>query len=122
MPIQIEKGNEDVVVIRATGKLTKEDFSQFAPQFEQSIHERGKLRVLFDMTGFEGWEPKGFWEETKFDIKHNSDIRRMAVLGDEKWHHTLITIFKPFVAAQVRYFQRSEANEARDWLLEPQHA
>jgi len=122
MPIQIEKETDDVVVIRATGKLTKEDFLHFKPQFEQTLLERGKLRVLFDMTAFEGWEPKGFWEETKFDIKHNGDIRRMAVIGDEKWHHTLITIFKPFVAARVRYFQRGEADQARHWLLEPQHA
>jgi hypothetical protein len=122
MPIQIEKETNDIVQIRATGTLTKEDFSHFKPQFEQILHERGKLRVLFDMTGFEGWEPKGFWEETKFDIKHNSDIRRMAVVGDEKWHHALITVFKPFVAAEVRYFPRGESSEARRWLLEPQSA
>jgi hypothetical protein len=118
----MEKETDDVVAIRATGTLTKEDFSHFAPQFEQTLHQLGKLRVLFDMTGFDGWEPKGFWEETKFDIKHNSDIRRLAVIGDEKWHHALITLFKPFVAAEVRYFHRDEANQARHWLLEPQHA
>lgn len=121
MPIQIEKETSKVVVIRATGTLTKEDFSHFTPEFEEAIGERGKLYVLFDMVGFDGWKPEGFWEEAKFDIKHNSDIRRLAVVGDEKWHHALVTIFKPFAAAEVRYFHRGEADEGRRWLLEPEH-
>jgi len=118
----MEKETDDVVAIRATGTLTKKDFSHFTPQFEEAIRERGKLRVLFDMTNFDGWEPKGFWEEAKFDIKHNSDVRRLAVIGEEKWHHVLITVFAPLAAAEVRYFHHGEANEARQWLREPRAA
>ncbi len=122
MPIQIKTENDEVVVIRATGKLMKEDYAHFNPQFDEITHEKGKLRVLFDITGFEGWEPTGIWEEAKFDLKRNTDIRRMAVIGDEKWHETLTAVFKPFAAGEVRYFHRGEINEARNWLLQRQPA
>ena len=30
--------------------------------------------MLFDMTGFHGWEAGALWEDTKFAIKHFGDI------------------------------------------------
>lgn len=119
MPIQIEKDKDDVVVIRAKGKLFKEDYPLFTARFEQIADESGKMRVLFDMTDFDGWDHEGIWEEAKFDFQHNSDIRRLAVVGEEKWHHALVNVLKPFAAAEVRYFHHGEADRARHWLLAP---
>lgn len=116
MPMQIERDKGGVVVIRAEGKLVKEDYSLFVPQFERIVNESGKLRVLFDMTKLDGWDSKGIWEEAKFDLGHNGDIRRLAVVGEEKWHHALVGIAKPFAAAEVRYFHRDESDEAGRWL------
>jgi hypothetical protein len=91
MPIEIENESDGVVVIRVVGKLVKEDYARFTPRFEQVARERGELRVLFDMTRLEGWDAGGLWEETKFDIQHYSAIGRMAAIGDEKWHHALMS-------------------------------
>ena len=44
-----------VLAIRATGKLTKEDYEQFVPPIERNI-ENGKVRILFEMHDFHGWE------------------------------------------------------------------
>ncbi|HVT98203.1 MAG TPA: STAS/SEC14 domain-containing protein [Acidobacteriaceae bacterium] len=119
MPIKIEDGTDDIVEIRAIGKLTKEDFTAFVPEFEGRVRRLGKLRVLFDITSFDGWQPDGIWEEIKFDWKHNSDYRRLAVVGDEKWQHLLVTAFKPFTFAEVRYFSLPQSDQARQWLLRP---
>lgn len=119
MPIKIEDGTEEIVEIRAIGKLTKEDFTAFVAEFEDRVHRLGKLRVLFDVTDFHGWRPDGIWEEIKFDWKHNSDYRRLAVIGDEKWHHLLAAAFKPFTFAEVRYFSPPQSDQARLWLLKP---
>lgn len=116
MPIQIKEDSDHVIVIRALGKLVREDYPLFTAQFEQITRKNGKLRVLFDMTEFDGWDPAGIWEEMKFDIQHNSDIRRLAAVGEEKWHHALVMVFKPFAAAEVRYFLHGEADKAKHWL------
>ena len=119
MPIQMERDGDGIVIIRAAGKLAKDDYSAFTAEFDRAVRRSGKLRVLFDITNFNGWEPDGIVEEVKFDVKHNSDISRLAVVGDSKWHHTLVAALKPFAFAETRYYQSSEGDQARLWLSEP---
>jgi hypothetical protein len=72
--------------------------------------------VLFDMTGFHGWELSAVWEDFKFGIYHFADIERMAMVGDQKWQEGMATFAKPFTRADVRYFDRDNAADARQWL------
>jgi hypothetical protein len=65
---------------RSAGAV-KEDYEHFVPEFERLVRQHGKLRVLFDMTGFHGWEASALWEDIKFDSKHFADIERLAMVG-----------------------------------------
>ena len=44
------------VVIRATGKLSKDELARFRMDLERMVQDRGKLRVLFDATECEASE------------------------------------------------------------------
>ena len=79
----------------------------------------GKLRLLFDMTGFHGWDAAAAWEDTKFGIRHFADIERLAMVGEKQWQHGMATFCKPFTKATVRYFDHADAAAARKWLTEP---
>ena len=87
------------------------------PEFEGLVRQHGKLRVLFDMTGFHGWGA-GVVGDIKFDIKHFGDIERLAMIGDRKWEHGMATFYKPFTKATIRYFDHADAVAARTWLSE----
>jgi hypothetical protein len=119
MPIQLnqEEGGK-ILVVHVSGILTKADYEQLAPEFERLVQQQGKLRLLFDMTGFHGWDPGALWEEIKFDVKHFADIERLAIVGDKKWHHGMATFCKPFTKATIRYFDHVESAQARKWLGE----
>jgi hypothetical protein len=69
------------------------------------------------MTDFHGWEAGALWDEIKLDIKHFADIERLAVVGDKRWEHDMMTFYKPFTKATIRYFDQANAAEARKWLL-----
>jgi len=57
MPIHInEPDSGNFLDVHVSGILSKADYEQFVPEFERLVREHGKLRVLFDMTGFHGWE------------------------------------------------------------------
>ena len=117
MPIQFNKENSGkLLAIHVSGKLVKADYEQFVPEFERLVRQHGKLRVLFDVTGFHGWG--GLWDEIKFDIIHFADIERLAMVGDKKWQHGMATFSKPFTKAATRYFDNGDAAEARKWLGE----
>ena len=119
MTIQLsEENGGKLLTIHVTGKLIKDNYDEFVPAFERLVQRHGKLRVLFDMTDFHGWELSAAWEDTKFAIQHFADIDRLAMIGDQGWQHGMAMFCKPFTKAQVRYFDHAKAAEARKWLNE----
>jgi SpoIIAA-like len=119
MSIQLDEENGGkILVVRIAGKLTKDDYKYFVPEFERLVLLHGKLRLLFDMTLFHGWEAAALWEDIKFDLKHFGDIERLAMVGDTKWQHGMATFCKPFTKATIRSFSLAQASEARNWLNE----
>ena len=119
MTIQFtEENGGKLLVIHVSGKLVKADYEHFVPEFERLLQQHGKLRLLFDMTGFHGWDASAAWEDTKFGIKHFRDIERLAMVGEMRWQHGMAIFCKPFTTATVRYFDHADATEARKWLGE----
>jgi len=119
MPIQlIEENDGKVLVVHVSGKLVKADYEHFVPEFERLVSQHGKLRLLFDMTDFHGWELSAAWEDFKFGIEHFADIDRLAMVGDQQWQHGMAIFCKPFTKAMVRYFEHADAAEAHKWLNE----
>ncbi len=105
-----------ILVVKLTGELTKEDYEQFSPEVERLIKEHGKLRMLVQMYYFEGWTPGALWQDLKFDLKHFRDVERLALVGEKAWEHGMALFCKPFTTATVRYFDRSEADQAETWI------
>ncbi len=119
MPIHLnEENGGTILVVHITGKLVQADYGHFVSDFERLVRQHGKLRVLFDMTGFHGWDAGAVWEDIKFDVKHFADIDRLAMVGDKTWQHGMATFFKPFTQATTRYFDHADNAEARTWLVE----
>jgi len=102
--------------VKVTGKLEKEDYATFAPLTDRLIQEHGKLRILFQMEDFHGWTAGAAWEDIKYDFKHWSDIERLAFVGESQWQHGLAVFCKPFTSATIRYFDRSQLEQAREWV------
>ena len=111
---QQEHGN--VVNVMVTGRLTTDDYEHFVPEVERLIRKHGKVRVLFDMHDFHGSTPGAMWEDIKFDARHFRDIERLALVGERKWEAGMASFCKPFTSATIRYFDREQADEARQWL------
>lgn len=119
MSVAIEtKEESNVVLVKASDKLTKEDYEHFVPAIEAQIARGGKVRILFDMVDFHGWDTAALWEDTKFDVKHFNDIERLALVGDKSWEKWMARFCRPFTTAKIRYFDRADATTAREWLDE----
>lgn len=111
-----EKNGGKVLEVQVSGKLAHEDYQHFVPKFEQMIHQHGKINVLFEMQDFHGWEAAALWDDIKFDMKHFSDIERLALVGEKNWEKGMSVFCKPFTTAKVRYFDRANAAEAHTWI------
>jgi hypothetical protein len=112
----IENNGGNILEVEASGKLVATDFQSLESTFQRLVKQNGKIRVLFSMRDFHGWEPIAFWDEVKFDLKHFGDIERLAMVGDKQWEKFLGVFGRPFTAAEVRYFDESALPAARVWL------
>jgi hypothetical protein len=113
--IQEQDGGK-VLEIQASEKLSKADYEHFVPLVEQLIAKHGKVRILFEMHNFHGWEAGALWADIKFDLKHFRDIERLALVGESKWEAGMATFCKPFTTAKIRYFDTKDHAQARAWL------
>jgi hypothetical protein len=111
-----EKARGKIITVRAGGKLTKEDYERFVPEFEQAVKQHGKIRVLFETHDFHGWDAGALWEDVKLDLKHFNDIEKLAIVGEKRWEKGMSTFCRPFTTAKVRYFDHAQADEAKAWI------
>jgi hypothetical protein len=119
MPIKInEVSGEQFLVVHVWGTLVKADYERFLPQFAELSQHPGKLRLLFDMIGFEGWDAGALYDELTFDLKHANDFERVATVGDREWERVMALLIKPFTKAKTRYFDATQYAAAREWLSE----
>jgi hypothetical protein len=121
MGVEISTDSErNFLLVRAKGKLSKQDYEQLVPAVEKLIQQRGKVRVLFDMDDFHGWSTGALWQDIKFDAAHFNDIERVALVGDAKWEALMAIFCRPFTSAQIRFFDRAQIAEARRWIADGQ--
>jgi len=114
--LSIEHHTGDFVRLRATAKLTTEDYRGTIPHLEAILKEHAPLRVLIDARGIEGMEAGAMWLDAKFDMKHGSDIGQIAFVGDQTWEKWLLKIFAPMFKGEVRYFDAAEMAAAESWI------
>jgi hypothetical protein len=120
MPIQLDDADGGkILVIHVSGRLVRADYDTFVPEFERLLRQHGKLRVLFEMEGLQGWDAGAAWEDIKFDVKHFADIERLAMVGENKLQHGMAAFFKPFTKATTRYFDTADKAAAWKWLSGP---
>ncbi len=115
-----EKSWENILTMRLSGKLTKEDYEAFVPEIERMIKAHDKVRILVELVDFHGWTAAAAWEDTKFGLRHFSDIERMAIVGDAAWEKGMALLLKPFTMAKVKYFDSSQMTAAKSWIMADQ--
>jgi SpoIIAA-like len=117
MSVAIEKeADGKILLVCVSDKLTRDDYRRFVPEIEEQVMRHGRIRIMFEMRDFHGWTVGAMWEDVKFDVKHFSDIERLAIVGEKAWERGMAAFCRPFTRAKMRYFHRNESGEAWRWL------
>jgi hypothetical protein len=115
--LHVEEGTNNLEVT-LSGKLSRADYETFVPEVERLIRDRGNLRILCTLHDFHGWTLGAVWEDIKFDVRHFSQIERLALVGDRRWEAGMAVFCKPFTSATIRYFDTADAAKAAEWIHE----
>jgi len=110
----------DLAVIEVSGKLTYDEFAsvQATPQDEDAFRDQ-KLNLLILMKDFEGWQQSGEWGSLKFVDRSNAILRRIAVVGEERWRDSMeMFLLKGLRPFEIEHFDPDEESLARVWLAQ----
>ena len=105
-----------IVTVEVSGTLTQKDYDELIPSWKAAIASHGKMRLLFIMRDFHGWEPKAAWDDFRFGLTHDAEVKQIAMVGEKKWQEWMTKIASWFVGADVRYFNISKQTEAEKWV------
>jgi hypothetical protein len=106
--------------LRATGKLTKEDYRNvLEPALREGI-ETGELRLLFVLGHFDGLEAAAVPEDLKTGLSawfgHHSAWKRFALVTDEEWVAKAMHMFAWMTPGDVMVGALDQLEEARAWV------
>ena|SRR5713101_7361315 len=113
---KISSSDGELLAVEVSGKLTQQDYDQLIPSWKAVIARHGKMRLLFVMRDFRGWELQAAWDDFRFALAHDAQVERVAMVGEKKWQEWMTKIASWFVGTDVRYFDVSQRAEAEQWV------
>jgi hypothetical protein len=117
---RIEEMPAGTIGLRASGKLTREDYQQvLEPALKEGV-ESGELRLLFEMPDFDGLEPGAVIDDVETGlrtwVRDHSAWKRFAFVTDVEWLAKTMRAFAWMAPGEVRVFSLGELDVAREWV------
>jgi universal stress protein A len=117
LPVDVD----NIMAVKASGKLTDEDYQQFLPKLNEFIDSsETPVSLLLELEDFHGWNKKAAWDDFKFGMKNEDDIARIAIVGENRWQKWMTVLGDAFTSTDMRYFPKAELSQAWSWLRSPQ--
>jgi hypothetical protein len=119
LSIGIERiGSEFFLSLKATGKLTHEDYLKINPMIDSALEgvDDPEIKAYIDGSELEGWELRAACDDFQLGLKHGNEFSKIAIFGSKKWQDYTAKIGSWFISGEVKYFEDSQ--QALAWLQE----
>ena len=117
LSIGIERvGDDFFLTIKVLGKLTHADYEVITPMIDSALESvtDPKVKALIDATNLEGWELRAAWDDFKIGLKHGSEFKKVAIVGNRNWQEIATKVGNWFISGEAKYFEDLEP--AVEWL------
>jgi hypothetical protein len=109
-----------VIGIRASGKLTRDDYRDALEPALKEATDSGEARVLFVLPDFDGLEPGAWIEDVKTGLKaeiaDRSAWRKLAVVTGVDWIAKAMHLFAWAMPGELAVYEMEQLDEAKDWV------
>ncbi len=114
---------EGVIGLRASGKLTKEDYTGVLEPALREAMDTGEARVLFVLTDFEGLEAGAVPEDIKtglgVELANRKNWKRFAVVTDVDWVGRATRMFAWAMPGELGVYEDlGDLERAKTWVAE----
>ncbi len=109
-----------VIGLRATGKLSKDDYVSVLEPALKEATDSGEARVLFVLPDFDGLEPGAWIEDVKTGLKveitNRSAWKKLAFVSGVDWVSKSTRLFTWAMPGELKVFEMDELDKAREWI------
>lgn len=117
---RIEAMPDGTVGLRASGKLTKDDYTGvLEPALREGV-ESGELRLVFVLSDFDGLEASAVPEDFKTGLRawfrEHSAWKRFALVTDVEWVAKAMRMFTWLTPGEVLIVGLDEVERAKSWV------
>ena len=99
----------NLVGVDVTGELTPDDFAALRDELRALVDDHEKVRLLFDLADFTGFEVEALWDEHSFSAR--KAVERVALVVANEHAERARAAFG-LDAAQTRVFEPGGAEQA----------
>ncbi|MBT3139927.1 STAS/SEC14 domain-containing protein [Phaeobacter gallaeciensis] len=101
------------------GKLDPTVIKGAEDDLNAEIRARDGLRLLLDLSEFDGWQGlSALGAHFNLIRDHAAIPDRVAVLGDKTWQHMGQRVMRHFLNADTKFFETADIEQAKAWLAE----
>jgi hypothetical protein len=104
----------ELVSLKVVGRLTDADYFDILPKLIAVADREGGLRLIADLSDFEGVEWHLAYEQSAFGKPHWGKLKRVALVGTHNWT-ILAARIAADVSADVRIFAAGKYAAALEW-------
>lgn len=117
---RVEEMPAGTIGLRASGKLSKDDYrTVLEPALAEGV-ESGELRLVFELTDFDGLEAGAWIEDVKTGlsalVRNHSAWRRFALVTDVEWVAKAFRLFTWMTPGEVETFELDGFEQAKAWV------
>jgi hypothetical protein len=109
-----------VIGLRASGKLTKDDYRDGLEPALKEATDSGEARVLFVLPDFDGLEPGAWIEDVKTGLKvetqNRSAWKKLAFVSGVDWVSKSMRLFTWAMPGELKVYEMDELEEAKEWV------
>ncbi|QZT65368.1 MULTISPECIES: STAS/SEC14 domain-containing protein [Mycolicibacterium] len=115
---KLPESTGNVLGYLARAKITDEELTAFAREFEAAIERHGKTRLLVYMPKMPTLTPGALWDDLKL-FRYRNNIERYAVVSDSPVFGWTSKVADALSSGEVRQFDTRQYEEAWRWLEQP---
>ena len=114
---RIDNVPENVIAMRAVGKITDTDYKDvLVPAIEAQIQMVGKVRLVYVLgSAFDSFTAHAAMDDAMLGMHHWKDFKKVAVVTNCDWIQKAVRIFLPLFPARTKLFQENQLANAIDW-------
>jgi hypothetical protein len=117
MSFDIAGTQGNLITIKISGLLMYTELQRGQETMASLIDTLGKVRFLVLVSDFKGFDKAGNWGDNGFQMKYDSFVEKIAIVGDKSWESVaLMFTCKGLRPVAIEYFSTLDLPKARTWL------